>query len=479
MASTCHELNYLDKKQRDPSPWWTPRLAGPVIAAAVVRLTLLAVALARNGTGVVVSSDTASYLAPGRNLLLHGRFVADGVPDLLRTPGYPVFLSITSFAGLPFAAIAQVIVSVFSVILIWRLAKACSNDGRIALSAAWIFAFEPIGVMYSVVLVSETLFLALFLMSMERVAAFLRGRRLRMLAEAGLWLAAATFVRPVTYFLPIALALGLFAVLARIPGLRWKAPVVMLVSVLPWVAAWQVRNWVETGYGGFSSITEINLLFYNAAGVTAAVEHRNVHDVRVGFGGTGFVNNSGQDYLYQPYLSLHPEQRGWTQGQRLAFMHSEALSVIRAHPGVYFRACLLTFAKTIFDPDVRFLDSLVNPGEPRHILDDLTDRGPVRGAILFAKAYPWAAAEKLSFALVMLGLYLLAGRGILLGHLDRSCRWLLLGVSFYFLAISGVAGGTGTDARYRLPVMPAVCTLAAAGIGKKTVAQENCPETAL
>src|SRR5271166_949982 len=228
--------------------WWSPRLAGPLIAAAIVRLTLLAVTLARAGTSALFSPDTAGYLEPGRNLLLHGRFVAEGAPDVFRTPGYALFLAVTSLAGMPAAALANVIVSAFSVILVWRLGRAVSDDGRIALGAAWIFAFEPLSVVSSTLLLSETLFLAFFLLSMERLATFLRGQRLPVLVVAGLWLAAATFVRPVTYYLPVMLAAGLFLALVRVPRLRWKAPALLLLSVLPLQAAWQIRNWAETGY---------------------------------------------------------------------------------------------------------------------------------------------------------------------------------------------------------------------------------------
>ena len=152
--------------------WWTPRLTGPLLAATVVRVALLAAALARTGVSALVQPDTSSYLIPGRNLLLHGRFFADGVPDLLRTPGYPLLLAITSLAGPLAGAVANVLLSVFSVILVWRLGRAAFVDDRIAIGAAWIFAFEPLSVANSVVLLSETLFLALFLLSLERLAAF-------------------------------------------------------------------------------------------------------------------------------------------------------------------------------------------------------------------------------------------------------------------------------------------------------------------
>lgn len=455
--------------------WWTPRLAGPVVAAAAIRLALLAITLIRNGTGAFSQVDTSSYLEPGRNLLLHGRFVADGVPDLLRTPGYPLFLAVNSLPGPTAAALANVILSVISVLLVWKLGRAVFDDNRIALGAAWIFALEPISIAFSVVLMSEPLFLSLLLLSLERMLEFLRGLRLQVLAVAGLCLAAATFVRPVTYYLPIALALGLFVVLASVPvvgdlGLRWKAPAILLISVLPWLAAWQIRNWVETGYRGFSSITEVNFYYYDISEVKARVEHRSYLDTLEQSGYTPFAGHSGQAYLFPPYLALHPEQIGWSQGQRLAFMRSEAIRVIRANYGTYFRFCILTpLFKTVFSPGAGNLDLLLFPHNAA-LNTGIVDQGPLRMAFSLVKAHPWVAAEKASFLAVLLCLYLFATRGLVFigqgafrGHMCNPCLWLLLGTSLYFLAVSAAGGGPGADARFRLPVMPVICILASAG----------------
>lgn len=449
--------------------WWTPRLAGPVIAAAVVRLTLLAAVLFRNGTGPLIDPDTSTYLEPGRNLLLHGRFFADGVPDVFRTPGYSLFLAITSLAGVPAAAVVNVLLSVFSVILVWRLGRTVFGDERIALCAAWIFAFEPISATWSCILVSETLFLALFLLSMERIATFLRGHSLRVLAVAGLWLSAATFVRPITYYLPVALALGLFLALARVPGLRWKAPAVLLITVLPWLAAWQMRNRVETGYSGFSSVSDVNLYFYIATDVTGRVQHWSYGDVSAASGYPDFrnlwISNSGQIYISQPYLALHPEQAGWNQGQRLGFMHSEALRVIRANYPVYASLCVKSLFRTVFEFGEGSLNLLVNPGTPVHPLATTEGQSVEHEAIGIIRTYPWVAARKAVFAIFLLGLYLFAARGAYRGDMKNACLWLLLGVSLYFLAVTAVAGaGRIGGERFRLPVMPAVCIFAAAGL---------------
>jgi hypothetical protein len=442
--------------QSSRTGWWTPRLAGPVIAAAVLRLTLLAIALARTGISAITPVDIDSYLIPGRNLLLHGRYIADGVPALWRTPGYSLFLAITSLAGLPVTALANLILSVFTVLLVWKLGLAASDDKRIALVAAWIFAFEPISIVHSVTLMSETLFLVLFLLSLVRLVEFLRVRRLRLLAVAGLWLAAATFVRPVTYYLPIFLALGLFAVLFRVPGLRWKAPAVLLISVLPCLAAWQIRNWVETGYGGFSSAAEINLYYWDAVGVTARVEHRSFSDVQNEFD-TRVVS----------------DQTGAPDSRSLVFMRSEALRIIRAHYGVYLRLCFVSLIETAFNPGAGHFDSLLIPGygDLGHN-SGIIDEGPVRWGITLVKTDPWIATEKAAFAVVLLGLYLFAARGVFRGGMHTANLWLLLGTSFYFLAITALIMGVGADARYRLPIMPIVCIFAAAGFQrKKTIAQ--------
>jgi 4-amino-4-deoxy-L-arabinose transferase-like glycosyltransferase len=434
--------------------WGTQRLAWPVIAAAAVRLTLLAIVLARSGASALSRPDTNSYLDPGRNLLLHGRFVEAGLPELERTPGYPLFLALTSMAGPVAAALAQVALSVLSVVLVWRLARAVFRDGRIALAAAWIFAFEPLSVTFSILLLSETLFLALFLLSLERLAEFLRERRLSVLAAAGVCLAAATFVRPVTYYLLFALAAGFSAVFARVPSLRWKAPAVLLLSVLPWLAAWQIRNRMETGFGGFSSIQREDLYFLIAAEVKGRVEHRPLTEVQHELG----YNDE------QLFLARHPAAAKWNQAQRLEFMQSEASRVLRAHPSVFLRTHFAGTMRVALNPGAAVLISLLNtPVDDETFLRE-RDQGPLRAELWMARRHPWQMAVMAVLEGLLLALYGLAVRGAVRGGAPGACLWLLVGVSLYFLAISG---GAIAAARMRLPVMPVVCIMAAAGVARR------------
>ncbi|MGH9600669.1 MAG: hypothetical protein ACRD27_12455 [Terracidiphilus sp.] len=429
------------------------RLVWPAVAAVAIRLALLAVALARSGTAVIASGDTASYLIPGRNLLFHGRFVTGVLPEIDRTPGYALFLAAASLPGSAFAALAQVLVSAISVILVARLAWAAFGDERIVIAAAWIFAFEPVSAIYSARLLPGTLFVALLLLSLERLAVFLRERRLRVLAAAGLWLAAAIFVRPVGYYLPFALALGLLVALVRVPGLRWKAPAVLLLTTLPWLAAWQARNWAETGFGGFSSIVARNLYFYQAAEVAARAEHRPLSAVQSEFGYAG----------EQSYIARHPEQAEWSAARRTKFMASEAARIVAAHPGVALRMYVEGAAVVAFTPCAAELLRLTRAW-PRDWPARAVDRGPVRSALRIAREHPGIAAVMGVLEAILLLLYLLAARGVLRMGARGAQLWLLVGVALYFIAVSGGAQAVG---RYRLPAMPEVCILAAAGVGPR------------
>jgi len=445
------------------STWWTPRLAWLLLAAAIVRFLLYAIAVACSGTHIVIGGDTVSYLVPGRNLLLHGQFVADGVPDLIRTPGYPLFLAITSLAGMQVAAVVNILLSIFCVLLVWRLAYRIFIDNRIALGAAWIAAFEPVLIENSFLLQSETLFAALFLLSMERLVRFFGNHKLTVLIQAGLWLAAAIYVRPVAYYLPCALAAGLLVVFARTPSLRLKAPAVLLLAVIPCLAIWHVRNYLVAEYKGFASISDVNLYFSNAGIIIARQEHRKFWVLVSQMGWSTFTDHTGQLYLYPKYVDSHPEQVTWNQTQRLAFMHAEAIRILRAHMGFYLRICLENLIQITFKPGSSEIDQYLSLHKQISRQDKL-DLGPVKWMGVLVHEYPWAVAEMLAFEIVILGIYLFAIRGAFRMGTRNPILWLLLGVSLYFLFVAAIVGGASSDARYRLPSMPCVCILAAAGV---------------
>ena len=441
----------LVKQEKTGTARWP--LAAMMVGGAI-RTGLLAVAYARTGTHVITQGDTASYLEPGRNLIKHGKYLIGGLPEIDRTPGYPLFtmLSGMAFDSVLLTVLIQIAVSMLSLVLVWKITERIFPDRDAGRAAAWLYAAEPISVLYSVRLLPETLFVLLILATVERLLSFYESGRLSSLSVSGLLLAAATYVRPVSYYLVIPLAVALAVTAPRNKGFKWKAPAILLLSVVPWLALWQLRNKVETGYSGFSSIVEQNLYFYQSAEVTAELDHISL--------------GAEQKRLGYPdetsYFAVHPEQKDWSEMQRLQFMRNQSLQILANHRGLYLKTHFVGVAVVAFTPCATELLQLLklypqDEAMPRRVLNE----GIVSSFEQMLQTHPGVTFALVLFELTLLILYGLAAYGIARGKGQKVPLMLLIGVALYFLLISGGAQAVG---RYRLPVMPEVCIFAGAGL---------------
>jgi Dolichyl-phosphate-mannose-protein mannosyltransferase len=426
----------------------------PALTGASLRMALMLIAYARTGTQIMTQGDTASYLIPGRNLLLHGQFASGGLPEIDRTPGYPLFAMLTGMMqdNILATVFAQIVVSMLSLLLIGRIAELVFPGTRAVFYATWLYALEPISILYTVRLMPETLFVLLLLCVIERLLSFYVSGKLASVAIAGVSLAAATFVRPVSYYLVFALAIGLALTAPRTRQLWWKAPAVLLIGTLPWLAAWQVRNRIETGYGGFSSIVEKNLYFYQSAEVTAELAHISlgVQQARL-----GYLDDAS-------YLAVHPEQRLWTQAQRLAYMHNHALQILSAHRALYLRTHFAGVAVVAFTPcATEFLQLLRLYPDDAEMPHRILNEGVLSSLLRVLQAEPVTAGVMILLELFLLAFYAAAVYGLFCGRGKTLPKLLLAAVALYFLLISGGAQAVG---RYRVPVMPELCILAGGGL---------------
>jgi hypothetical protein len=428
-------------------------MRAPLLVAALLRLSLMTAAYTVTGTAVMTQGDTASYLEPGRSLIFHGIFAAAGQPEIDRTPGYPLFAMLTgmAFGNVLLTVAAQILLSLFAMLILRKIADHLYPNRNIGIRAAWLYAFEPLSVLYTVRLMPETLFVVLLLLAIERLLAYQSNVKLSYLAFAGIALAAATFVRPVTWYLGFFLAAGLMCTATR-PSYRWKAPAVLLLSLLPWLAAWQIRNAVETGYNGFSSIVEKNLYFFQSAEVTAELEHVSLASEQERL---GYRDESA-------YLGRHPEQRAWTRAERLHFMRIQSTQILGQHRGLYLKTHLKGVAVVMFSPCatewLQMLGAYPNPESmPRRVLNE----GIPSSIRRIFQVHPGVILLMALFEACLLVLYGLAAHGFFRSRQNPIQAWTLGGIALYFLLISGGAQAVG---RYRLPVMPILCLFAAVGI---------------
>jgi hypothetical protein len=428
-------------------------MRAPLLTAAFLRVSAMLAAYACTGTRIMTQGDTSSYLEPGRSLFLQGVFATAGQPEIDRTPGYPIFAMLTGMAvdNVLLTATAQILLSLLSLLLIRRIGDLVYPGRNIGLRAAWLYAVEPLSILYTFRLMPETLFIVLLLFSIERLLIFQRAARLSNVASAGISLAAATFVRPVTWYLGLLLAAGIVFT-TRQRSLRWKAPAVLLLTFVPWLAAWQIRNAVETGYSGFSSIVEKNLYFFQSAEVTAELQHISLEAEQEKL---GYPNESA-------YLAAHPEQLNWTRFQRLRFMRAQSIQILVQHPALYLKTHFAGVAAVALSPCatewLQMFHAYPGPQSmPRRILNE----GVVASIHRILLSHPGVTLAMAFLEVLLLILYALAFCGFLSTQQNRLSACTLLGIALYFLLISGGAQAVG---RYRLPVMPILCVFAAAGI---------------
>jgi hypothetical protein len=433
----------------------------PLLAAAIVRLTFLLIVLQRTGTSILTQGDTASYLTPGRNLFHYGTFataIHPLLPEIDRTPGYPIFAVLTesltgSLGGsiIPIV-LTQVLLSLVSLIILTRIASRTFANTSAGTFAGWLFAFEPVSITYSLRIMPETLFLFLLLVAIERLLIYQRTASYAALFTSCLSLAAATYVRPVAYYLGFAMALALAITERQKKGRHWRPPVLVLLTIYPLLFAWQIRNNIETGYHGFSSIVEKNLYFFQAAEITA--EQRRIP-----------LDQQQQELGYvdqRHYDEAHPDQSTWTRAKQLQYMHTQATTILAAHPLLYLESHFKGVAVVALTPAASEPLQMLNAyprddSTPHRILNE----GIFTSLYRLIQAHPTLTVTMAVFEIFLLLLYLFAIRGCFIPNANRLAILTLICFALYFLLISGGAQAVG---RYRLPVMPELCVLAAGGL---------------
>lgn len=405
------------------------------------------------GGGGIYTLDTPGYVDPIVGLL-HGSFWLQQTPNILRTPGYPLFLLLAGFGKLhPLLWIAwQIVFSALAVALLYRIALALSHSSTTAFLCALLYALEPGSILCSVLLIADALLSCFLVLFIYFLLAYSHSARWRPLLLSSCILAICTYIKPVTYYLPVVIACVLTFVPRRLPA-RTKVPraIAFLLVFSTLVGAWQIRNYRETGYSGFSAISEIQLYFFDDAGVTAKLKHQDYYATQLALGGLN----------HDEYLAVHPEQSHWSTARQLAYMRSSALSAIAHHPLLFAQLQFRGVAVVLLDP--RGIDTLRHLGKypsgvNSGLMSMVVDRGIPRTLLWVARNRPTLLYTTAGLGGILLFYYFLAFLGISgLWRSSRDACWLLISIAAY---LAFVAGGPAASGRYRDPIMPIVCLFA-------------------
>lgn len=221
--------------------------------------------------GSALTDDSIQYLRLADNWVAQGVFSqaygAPYVPDLQRTPGYPAML-VALGRHVPLALLLQHMLVLLSALLVWRILKGRVPD-HLAELGGWLYALMPYPAIFASMVLSETLFIVVFLAAVWQILEGLDGPRWRALVVGMGLLALAALVRPVALPLLYLAAAFLLWRAVRRPEFRGLALLLALALPAALLLPWMLRNGAVGGRVTLSVMDDMGMLHGRLGGLAA------------------------------------------------------------------------------------------------------------------------------------------------------------------------------------------------------------------
>ena len=414
--------------------------------------------------------DSDRYLQAALNLKIYGELYARPWPKdpprgqaiqefTIRPLGYPLAVlglgGATQGPGL--LLLFQNLLSLLNIgaVLGWWARWGKPRAKNWAWAVVGVLSF-PAQFIYANAVMSEIILQTAVLLLAGAAWLFIRTYKARYFAGVAAAAIIAFLLKPV--FAPLVIVLASVGVAV---ALRRKRIGLLLIGIIPLVVAglYMGWNWQRTGYLHFSSIAEINVLHYNAAGVVRQVSGPAAEEKWV-------------------VAVLHEANAQATFAARQQIIQAQAGAVLRAHPWTYARQHVQGMITLLLDPG-------------RFDLSEFLNLGPSAGGGLLAQTRSVGLLRALeSLPLTMMGVlamvllangirlgaaargFLLLGRG---APFLRSGRWIAVGLVLYVALLTGPLGA----ARFLVPVWPLLLALGLVGLsGPGAASSSNAKEPA-
>ncbi|MCG2725344.1 MAG: glycosyltransferase family 39 protein [Elusimicrobia bacterium] len=194
-----------------------------------------------------IVADALSYDTIAWNIARgFGFSIQSGLPTPIRAPMYPFFLSVIYYIfghSLLMATLTQALLGSLTCFFVYDMAKKLFGE-RVGLMSAWLSCLYPVLIVYSGLLLSETLFTFFFALT---IALFIRsenGVKEYWLMLSCVALGVTTLIRPTTILFPAGIFMALLISGVNRPFRKiLLAALAFSFTVLPWTA----RNYKQFG----------------------------------------------------------------------------------------------------------------------------------------------------------------------------------------------------------------------------------------
>jgi 4-amino-4-deoxy-L-arabinose transferase-like glycosyltransferase len=394
-----------------------------------------------------LTPDSHSYLQAAWQWLATGQYP----PTAYRTPVYPLFLSfIFGVAGPSLQAVVamQSLLGVLNVWLAWELGRRLLTP-QAAIAGAMLLAISPEGFAGGFYILTETLFTFLLLTSLLfLIKACQTGAKSSFAISAAL-MATAALCRPIALLLPVCIVGILFAA----PNLRWfeaiKRSLIYALVFAAVLAPWVFRNWTSLGAPVFSTTGSDLLLRYHSAALIAS--RQGVAEAQ-----------SRAELESRVRESLAREKLPDTEINRARVQSRLALQILGRHPleytALHLKRCLnnfLPYLAPLFE-----ITGQTTGG--RGTLSVLNNQGLKAAIRHYFGDKTWLIGIAGPLLILLAAIYMAAAVSVV--NLARHKAWFVLAVLLLPTLFLLLLPGSASEPRFRLPIMPLLCLLAAPSI---------------
>ncbi|QQG45225.1 MAG: glycosyltransferase family 39 protein [Candidatus Sungiibacteriota bacterium] len=242
-----------------------------ILLALVVRLLLLSALLLNFGETGLELTDSRIFLRTANNLLAGHGFSREPEPPFLPTaffpPLYPLLIAgskLIASSILP-VLILQIILASLMPLVVFRIGERLSVRPFVSGVAAGLTAFEPLGVLWSITVMSDVVAVFFLLLAVFFFIKLLGDFSVRSALFSGLLLGLSTLTRPHAQFLFIPAAVFLFILLLKgslkrvrsdpapeeriVLAAKQRALILLVFTVffLLTLSPWLLRNYIRFG----------------------------------------------------------------------------------------------------------------------------------------------------------------------------------------------------------------------------------------
>jgi hypothetical protein len=344
----------------------------------------------------------------------------------------------------------QLAAAALTVVLVPRLALAVTGDHRAADVAALLACVDTVGVLWTTVPMTETVFTALTTAALVVLRRAWQRPATRDAVALGGLLAASAYVRPIAYPLGLIVPVML-AALGRGPRApRLRAASIACAAFLLAVAPWHARNWHVAGYGGFSTL--FDRAIYLSAGAAVAAHEQ----------GTSFIalREARRADARDTWAVAHDVSADYAR------FRAQGLAEILRAPLLYATVHASGIVRVLLDPGaVEYFRFLGRYPQTAGLLAVAHESGLVKAMGVLAREHRGLFCVTVALGGWVLVTLAAAAWGVVrLWRGDRRADvWVLAGWATYFLLLSGGPHGIS---RFRHPIVPVVCVFACAGVGR-------------